>query len=339
MTPLPDKSKKLVAEVKEERFRGECSISFSDRAEDEWSKAKDAHRKMRVRMDSGRRELMPKASGSVESMRWIVYSGMGIAAVIIAAMAVFTKLNESNPKINPLGITPLVIDLEEAYPLGEQIADILSRKDEAIALYQRFLHAETIGEQLNLVRNVSGIESLVKAPYRVEGVPPGWQVPPDVKWDVHTDQDPVFGVLSGYFPDDKKFHAFMTLEGGKLHLDWKATVQYSSMVFSRLVEGEGDASEMRVWVEPATFYSAAFPESEYRCYKIYSLLEDDIIWAFARRGTVEEQALVPIFHKSMFGGDESKPVMLVLALIRGPASAAPNQWLIKDLLHKAWVLP
>jgi hypothetical protein len=277
--------------------------------------------------------------GHFTPARWVFYSGLVVMAVILAALGFLTMLNESNPDVNPLGVPPLVIEQEEAYPMGEHIADLLARKDEAINLFGRFLQAESAAEIMGMARPMAGNARLVGHPHRPEGLPAGWQVPADARWDVHTDQAPVFGVLSGYYPDDRKFHAFFVLENGRLLLDWEATVGHGSVPFSKLVGGEGEAHQVRVWVEPATFYSAAFPESDYRSYKIHTSLDDPVVWVFARRGTVPEQELARMFHKSMFGGERIKASMVLLSLARGAAEAAPNQWLIADLLHKGWVLP
>lgn len=286
-----------------------------------------------------RRRFYVRETKRQGSVRWVFYAGLGVMAMIVAAFGLVMVLNESNPKVNPLGVPPLVIEQEEEYPRGEHIADLLARKEEAIDLFGRFLRAETDVELLGLVRPVPGIDTLVRNPRRPEGLPPDWKVTMDSQWDVHTEQDPVFGVLSGYYPDEGKFHAFFTLENGRLLVDWKATVGHGSVPFSRLTKGEGDASEVRVWVEPATFYSAAFPESEYRSYKIHTSVDDPAVWVFARRGTVPDVRLAQLFHKSMFGGDRIKPSMVLLSLARGSSDAAPNQWLITDLLHTAWVLP
>lgn len=271
--------------------------------------------------------------------RWVLYSGLGVMAVVLASLGLLTTLNESNARVNPLGVPPMMIEQEEAYPKGEHIADLLARKDEAINLFGRFLQTDSAVKLLEIVRPVAGLEKLMTNPHRPERLPPDWQVPKDAKWDVHTDQDPVFGVLSGYYPDDGSFQVFFTLEHGRLLLDWKATTGYGSVPFSMLAEGNGDASEVRVWVEPATFYSAAFPESDYRSYKIHTSLNDPAVWAFARRGTVPEQELARMFHKSMFEKTRIKASMVLLSLARGPSDAVPNQWLIIDLLHAAWVLP
>jgi hypothetical protein len=278
-------------------------------------------------------------AGDHGSPRWVFYAGLIVMAALIGALALFTMLNTRNPKVNPIGVPPMVIDQEVEYPMGEHIADLLARKDEAIDLFGRFLQAKSSEELLGMVRPVPHIEVLVRDHHRFSDPPSDWRIPADAKWDVHTEQQPVFGVLSGCFPDDTKFQAFMTLDDGRLLVDWKATVGYGTMPFSRLGKGEGNASEIRVWVEPATFYSAAFPEADYLSYRIHTSLYDPPVWAFARKGTVPERELARIFHKSMFGGEITKASMMVLALDRGPANAAPNQWMITDLLHNAWVLP
>lgn len=282
-------------------------------------------------------DARPKSWSS--SARWVLAAGLVVMAALILSMSLLARLNKSNPKVNPLGVAPMVIEQEEEYPKGEHIADLLARKDEARSLFGRFLAAKSAEDVLGMVRPVPGLETLVARSRRPEGWAEGWKVPEDVKWDVHTDQDPVFGVLSGYDPDDRKFQAFFTLEKGRLLLDWKATVGYCSVPFSSLAGGEGDASEVRVWVEPASFYSVSFPESEYRAFKIYTTLDDPAVWAFARRGGVPEQELARMFHKSMFGDDRTKASMVVLSLARGAADTAPNQWEIAELLHRAWILP
>jgi hypothetical protein len=271
--------------------------------------------------------------------RWVFYTAAIVIPVIFGALALLILLDKSNPKVNPLGVPPLFIEQEEKYPRGEHIADLLARKHEAIELFGRFIRSESSEDLTGIVRLVPDKEVLVGRSLGPEGLPADWRIPADAKWDVHTDQDPVFGVLSGYYPDDRKFQAFFILENGRLWMDWKATMCYGSVSFPELVKGAGTASEVRVWVEPATFYPSAFPESDYRSFKIYTSLDDPAVWAFARRASDAEQKLASIFHKSMFGGDKINSSMVLLSLARGSAEAAPNQWLINDLLHTAWVLP
>lgn len=273
------------------------------------------------------------------SVGWVVFAALTVIAVLVGTLIYMTVLSEKNPTVNPLGIKPLVIEPEVDYPEGEIIADLLSRQDEARDLFGRFVHAGSPADVRALVREVPGVYAWIEQKPKAFDVPPGWKVPADARWEVHTDVDPVFGVLTGYDAAERKFQAFVVLENGKMLLDWEATVGHGTAPFSQLVDGTGDGAKVRLWVEPSPFYPAVYPEAEYRSFRVYTRLDDAPVWAFARRGTVPERELSALFHKSMFGGDETKAAMVLLSLDRGGEGAAPNQWLITDLLHKAWVTP
>ena len=270
---------------------------------------------------------------------WVVYAALTVIAVLAGTLIYMTVLSETNPEVNPLGIPPMVIEQEEEYPKGKLIADLLGRKDEARELFGRFVHAKSPADAKAMLRHVPGVDEWIQDVPKPFAVPEGWEVPQDSRWEVHTDVDPVFGVLSGYDVQGNPFQAFVVLEQGRLLLDWEATMGQGTAPFSKLVDGQGDASKVRVWIEPATFYPAVYPEKDYRSFHIYTKLEDVPVWAFARRGTVPERELAEMFHKSMFGGTVTKSAMVLISLERGPAGSPPNQWSIADVLHKSWVVP
>jgi hypothetical protein len=277
--------------------------------------------------------------GEHGGFRWLFWTGITVTVAVFLSVVLFVFINERTPEVNPFGMDKLLQERVEEYPKGEHIADILGRKDEAMDLFARFLRAESGEEIAGMIRPVEGVDFSAGGKKLAVGIEVGWTIPEDAKWEVYTNHDPVFGVLSGFLPDDRKFQAFMILEGGRLVLDWKATTGHGSASACELLAGEGDVTEIRCWLEPGLLYSIDFPESEYAAYKVQLLWEDKPVWAYARKGSEVWEKLARMFHKSMFDGEALKPAMVTLCMEKGPAGAAGNQWVIRDLLHKSWVMP
>jgi hypothetical protein len=271
---------------------------------------------------------------------WWLCAAVGVVAVVlILAVCALQWLSEFTPDVNPIGMSTLHIEPRTVDAREERIADLLGRKEEARVLFSRFLGATSSEELRGLCRAASEGETGMPVPLpRAAGssVP---AVPAHAKWQVHTDMDPVYGVLSGYFADDTPFQAFFVLEHGRLRLDWKATTGYSTAPFSQLVAGTGDGSEIRVWVEPSFYYSTVFPESAYHCYRFYRMIDDPACWGYVSRGSDAEKTLRRIFPKGGIVATTTKPKMVILKLNRPSDGAQPNQWSITDVLHSEWIVP
>ena len=170
-------------------------------------------------------------------------------------------------------------------------------------------------------------------------LPSSWTPDADSSWNVQELAGRPYGVLEGFLPDHQKFAAYFTWQGGRLLLDWKATVGFGTASFEQLAEGKGDAAEIRGEISAAEYYSAAWPEADYRSYRLTSPDRETSIWCYVRRGEAAEGAIAPLFNQGEIIGESNSSRKITLRLVRGSPESLPNQWLIGEMLHLDWATP
>lgn len=280
----------------------------------------------------------PRRKGA--STAWIVTSFVIVLLLIGLSLHYRNVIGEKDPEVNFIGMPPLSIEPREGNSREERIADLLGRQEEARELFDRFLKERHLGEVLKLVRIQPGVNYLAPRYHWHDPLPEDWRVPEDAKWDVYSNATPIYGLLSGYFPDDSPFHAFVTLEKGRLYLDWKATTGYGTATFAELHKGKGDGSEIRAWIEPAAYFSPAYPESDYHAFRVYSTLGDPPVWGYVEKTSDFAEKLKNQFRKSRILEDEKPgPKMYLLSMRKRNEGEADNQWLITGILHTEWIQP
>jgi hypothetical protein len=135
------------------------------------------------------------------------------------------------------------------------------------------------------------------------------------------------------------FYAYFINDGQKLLLDWKATIAYSSALFTDLEKKQGDLTEVRGKISPTDYYSLTWPEKDYQSFKFTSPDLETTLWAYSRRRESADIALLKILGKTGDGQETQKTGRVTLRLAAGPETALPNQWLIQELLHPDWINP
>lgn len=270
-------------------------------------------------------------------LRWLVAGGIGVAAAVVAVLALLPKINATNPVRPPEFLSPLPAAAAETVDENS----LFLRQEEGRRLFERYLRAVSVDGIVPLVRDGPALREILRENWHPTVPPPGWEVAADCVWNVY--RAPVgrdFATLSGFLPDYSPFTAyFVVLADGSLAADWKATTGYGSASFEDLAAGTGDAGEIRGTISLDNFYTANWPESDFQSYRFLSPGGDHPIWCYARRGSVAEAGV----SRPLTGGtilqeaDRSRDVTLHLA--RGGDETRPDQWLITEMLHLGWAAP
>ncbi len=272
------------------------------------------------------------------AMKWMVAAAVGVVAVVVLAMVLL-------PLVQPTETVRkrVVYTTVNETPLPEDRAgqmDMLRREEEAIGLFRRFASATTHDDLLSTVRHREETAVWVKRRPPAPWLPSRWQPAQPCGWVCYIESGRVCGILSGVLPDFSPFTAFMTMEHGVMLLDWKATTGFCSADFAQLEQGIGDACEIRGYLKPSNFYTAAFPEQNYRSYVLLAPDRERSVWVYTDRSGMAESLLSASFVGGEIVAPDSQPRRFTVALSR-PATenAAPNQWLLKEVLHKQWIRP
>lgn len=276
--------------------------------------------------------------GKNQSMRWIVGGGLGVAAVIVVALAMLPSINESNAA-RPDEVVRLVIDPQEQVREFDALNAMVARQPEAEKLFGSYANAMIAEDVLPLVRDSRSVAPLIRGSHRPMEVPRGWRPHNGISWVAAGEGMSLYGLLEGSLPDFSPFRAYMVESGGTLLIDWKATTAYSTATFAELVAGTGNPAEIRAFIAPNGFYSTTFPEAEYRSYQLVSADGEDTVWCYTRRGEQIDGRIAGIFREGEILEGLTEPARITVRLARGPDGAAPNQWLIAEMLHKDWLMP
>jgi len=271
------------------------------------------------------------------SVRWILGTGAGIAAVVIVAMMLLPLINRSDAKRPRAGQTELVLDPNDNVEGIESLNDMLTRQPEAEQLFRAFASASVADEILVLVRDAETVRPLIRMKPRPALISKAWLPPDDTRWEVLENDGKPYGILTGTLPDYSRFAAYMVLAENQLCMDWKASTGYGTATFDELQRNEGDAAEIRATIIPSDFYTATFPESEFQSYQLVSPQDEKTIWCYTRRKEPVDDALTKLFLGGEILKASMEPKKVTLRLEHAPSGALPNQWLVAEMLHDDWI--
>ncbi len=273
-----------------------------------------------------------------QSIRWLIGTGIGVATVIVIALVMLPSINKSNAA-RPDQAVGLVIDPVEQGREYDALSTMIAREAEARRIFSSYGAARIADDVLPLVRDAKAMEPLIRAAHQPLDIPRDWRPTTRHAWLTAGEGKKTHGILEGTLPDFSRFRAYMVESDGTLLLDWKATTAYSTATFDELAKGTGNPEEIRALIAPSGFYSATFPETEYRSFQLISPDREKAVWVYTRRSDNADPRVSGLFREGDILQGSKEPTRVTLRLVRGPEEAAPNQWLIAEMLHKDWLMP
>lgn len=269
-------------------------------------------------------------------VRWILGMGGIVTALIILVFLLLPSINSSNaPTRDPNAVALTVEEAEEIEGMAA-VDDILERLPEAIQIFRAYSQASLIEDVVPLVKNGKELEATLRRHWKPLGVPSSWAPSDSSYWSVEKLSGKPYGMLQVELPDFLQMTAYFTLDAGRLMMDWKATNAFGTAPFNRLVEGKGDASEVRGEISMADYYSPSWPEEQYRSFRLTSPDGDTWLWVYAPIGDAAEAALAPLFNRGDILEESKNSLKVTLGLERGSPGSLPNQWLIKEAISADW---
>jgi hypothetical protein len=263
---------------------------------------------------------------------WILGTGVVISTVVVGAILALPLLNKPIRSTESEWVVEPVAN-------GEAMAAMLSHKADAGRVFREFLTAPSAEAMLPLARNSAEVAGLIKTNRRLPVL--SSDAPPlrIDSWTACENQALTYAILTGTLPDYSKFETYFTISDGRLVMDWKASTGYGTADFAELMNNQGNPAEIRGWIEAVEFYTAAFSENSHQAYQLASPDRQQVIWAYARRGSGIHQALRKLIKGGYIleGGKEAQKV--TVRLEPGPGGSLPGQWAIVELLHKEWIAP
>jgi hypothetical protein len=272
-----------------------------------------------------------------QSVRWLVGTGVAVAALVVVAMMMLPLINKSNAARPNEGGPAMVPENQDT--AIEALNAMLVLQPEAEQVFRKFASAMIADDVLPLVREPGTVGPLIRQSFRPGRISKSWVPGDDTEWSVFETGGVQYGILQGTLPDFTRFSAYLVLSNGRLLLDWKATTGYGTATFDDLSNQQGDPSEIRAVIVPSGFHTTVFPEAEMRCYKVVSPDNETYVWGYARSGGPAAATLSRLFPNGEIIQEGNPPQRVALRLERGPSGSLPNQWLIAEVLQKDWLIP
>lgn len=270
---------------------------------------------------------------------WILGMGVAVTVLVVATLLLLPLINSTNaPKKNP-GVWALRAEEEEKVEGMEALNRLLTQQPEALQIYHAYVQASLVEDVVSLVKDGKMLEETLHRNWHPLKLPSSWAPDPESSWNIQELAGRPYGVLEGYLPENERFSAYFTWQGGRLLMDWKATVAFGTATFGQLAEGKGDATEIRGEISVSDYYSAFWPEAEYRSYRLTSPDQESSIWCYVRRGEAAEGGIAPLFNQGEILGEFQSSRKITLRLGRGSSESLPNQWLVGEMLHIDWATP
>ena len=268
---------------------------------------------------------------------WVIGTSLGVSTLIILAMLALPRVNKSNAATTRPDQTGVVLDTADEVKDSDDLNRMFSLQPEAERMFRAFARATIVDDMLVLVRDQKTVEPLIRSKPIAPPAPRSWDIAGKTTWNVSETAGLVIGILEGPLPDQAKFRAYFTFAENRLVLDWKATTGYGTATFDELERTQGDISEIRGTILPSGLYTMTFPETEFQNYQLVSPDNQTAIWCYCRRGELPDTEIGRLIMGGEIVKTTPEPQRVTLRLEKAPAGSLPNQWLIKEVLHKDWI--
>lgn len=142
-------------------------------------------------------------------------------------------------------------------------------------------------------------------------------------------------VVSGLRNDYSKYLAYFVEKEGELVIDWRATVGFSEVLPNEVADMPTDKSLlMRAIALPSSFYTLAYPESDYACYLLSHIDREEYAWGYVRRDSVVHDQLDGALKAPLTRPADNR---VTLTVRKGRGDGLPNQLVIDEVVGADWL--
>lgn len=301
----------------------------------------------RLRNPLKRREIFARKrkgewgdAGSRGSLRWMLYTGLGVIALVVVTVV----LNRPSAPNNDLSeqsrfsqMKPEGGGSENREEDSGMMGLLTDGHEEAKRIFARYATATSPADFMGSVHRAEEMSEFIEQNWQPLGAKPGWKPDDKAVWSVRDHEGMRYGVLEGTLPDFSTYSAIYRQDEAGLKMDWKATVGYCSSDFVTLKKGQGDAGEVRAMLSPGDFHTFPLPEGAFRSFRLASPDGEQTLWGYVKTGGELDGKLVAQFLPSQITGEARSEIAVIVSLARGPDESLPNQWMITNLVRLNWL--
>ena len=270
---------------------------------------------------------------------WTLWMAAATGVVVVAAVVGLMVAGKGKPS-NADSEPGYVLVKEQQLDRGQEYFLVHSGEliEEAEKLLERYVAAGSAEQALPLVRDAERVRARMDRLWRPWGsdsmLAPGENLEGLV---LESSERPGI-LLKGRKGDFSRFEMVFIREGERLKLDWEASHGIGDVQVAELQEGAAAGGRVvRGILQPADFYTLAFPEAGFRSFRLVDAGGDHFIWVFARLGSAVAATLGSEFNEGSVLLEKSGQIQATVRLSGTGGSGKCYE--ITEMLHKGWVSP
>lgn len=269
---------------------------------------------------------------------WMAATTCGLVVAAVAGLLIAGKGKSANARDSEPGYVfekVQKLDQEEEFFLvhsGELI-------EEAETLLEAYAAATSVEQVLPLVRDAERVKERMVRLWQPWGPGPMLAAGEEIEGSVMEESARHAICLKGRRGDFTSFEMVFVRVGERLKLDWEASHGIGEVQVAELQQGvAAEGRVVRGAIQPAEFYTLAYPDQDFRAFRMVDASGDHFIWLFARLGSEVAKTLEREFNEGTVLLEKSGQIRAAVRL-SGSGGDSGKCHEITEMLHKGWVTP
>jgi hypothetical protein len=278
-----------------------------------------------------------------QSLQWLWWAGGAVLVAVIAGFLIQPILNFERGERRHSYYDSFDVEVDAAPPEDPSVYFVQNMpvlEPQMRQLLKQYAAAQSVDKVIPLIRNGEALRDRLRKTWKPLDVPSGWEPSSEVALGYDSIGSLPYAFLQDRLPSGKSFTAYFVPGDERLYIDWEATTESGTAATDELMDPTLREATVRGRVVPISYYTAAYPESDYLCYRFdHGTDYEPPLWVYARRESAAASHLGAFFRSGSILGSTQSPQAVTLRLSRSQEKAQANQWEVAEVLHKGWVSP
>lgn len=269
---------------------------------------------------------------------WMAAATCGVVVAAVAGLLIAGKSKSANSRDADPGY---VFEKVQELDREEEFFVINSGTliEEAETLLEAYAAATSVEQVLPLVRDAERVKERMARLWQPWPPGPMLAAGEEIGGSVMEDSARQAICLKGRRGDFTPFEMVFVRVGERLKLDWEASYGIGEVQVAELQQGGvANGRVVRGLIQPSEFYTLAYPDTEFRSFRMGDASGDHFIWVFARLGSEVAKTLEREFNEGTVLLEKSGQIRATVRL-SGSGGDSGKCHEITEMLHKGWVTP
>lgn len=278
-----------------------------------------------------------------QSLQWLWWAGGAVLMAVIAGFLIQPILNIQRGERRDGYYDRFEVEADPPPPEDPSLyfaQNMPVLEPQMRQLLKDYAAAQSVDKVIPLIRNGEALRDRLRKTWKPLEVPSGWEPSSEITLGYDSIGSLPYAFIQDRLPSGEPITAYFVPGDERLDIDWEATTESGTATADELIDPKLREATVRGLAMPVAYYTDAYPESAYLCYRFDHGMDDGRpLWVYARRESAAAAYMESFFRSGPILGGNQSPQAVTLRLSRPQEGALPNQWEVAEVLHKGWVSP